>query len=382
MSISTYFHNGKKFHEVFVKSRNQLGKQIGRRKRGITSERKAKSIEFQFQKELDALIGGSVPWTWIAWHNECLKRMKHSFKRSTIIGYNGEVKKWLPSDWQQKELTTFTVSDVHELIFETLDESVSCGIREKVHRRVRRLFEMALEEGIIAKNPAKGIHVKVPQVQKKVLNATEVKRLLESAKNVRHRFYPTWVVALMTGMRSGEMYALRWSDIDMVTGLISVTRQWTSKDGLHDTKGNRDRVVPISPDLKRLFAELKLKGEYKETLWDGLSKQNVTYSNYVLPRLREWYKGEQAAVLKDFCRSIGITDIKFHDLRATFITNMLTQGAPLVTVMAIVGHRKMSTTDEYVRLAGVGIKGATERLGYALPVEDVGKVVQFPFSTK
>jgi len=61
--------------------------------------------------------------------------------------------------------------------------------------------------------------------------------------------------------------------------------------------------------------------------------------------------------------------VKFHDLRATFITNMLAQGVPITIVMKIVGHSKMSTTDEYNRLAGVAVKGSTNKLGYNLPDE-------------
>ena len=96
----------------------------------------------------------------------------------------------------------------------------------------------------------------------------------------------------------------------------------------------------------------------------------------MLPHLREWTNGEQAEVLREFCKVIGITSIKFHDLRATFITNMLSQGVPLVTVMSIVGHRKMATTDVYVRLAGVNVKGATEKLGYTMPENTYANVIQ------
>lgn len=63
----------------------------------------------------------------------------------------------------------------------------------------------------------------------------------------------------------------------------------------------------------------------------------------------------------------NITPVKFHDLRATFITNLLSQGVPLVKVMSIVGHKKLETTDIYLRLAGVDIKGATDALSYSVP---------------
>ena len=59
-------------------------------------------------------------------------------------------------------------------------------------------------------------------------------------------------------------------------------------------------------------------------------------------------------------------EIKFHDLRATFITNMLAKGVALNVVMSIVGHRRIATTDIYNRLAGVGVKGSTNKLSYGL----------------
>jgi integrase len=93
--------------------------------------------------------------------------------------------------------------------------------------------------------------------------------------------------------------------------------------------------------------------------------------------LIEWTRGEAAKVIRRFCQSIGVTDIRFHDLRATFITNLLSRGEPLVRVMAAVGHADMETTNVYLRLAGVEMKGATERLGYHLPLEGGAQVFAF-----
>jgi integrase len=379
MSITAYIEDGQKLYEVFVKGRDNNGKQVARRKRGVTSERKAKEVEFEFKKELEAIAGAETPWTWGDWYAECLKRMKLTFKKSTVELYDGCLKKWLPADWSKKELPDFTKTDIYEFIFETMSTEASMNLRRATFKRIHRIFAMAVEEGILVRNPANGITVKVPEPEQAVLNSNEADLLLIRAKESCHRFYPIWAFALMTGMRSGEMYALRWSDIDLETGLISITKQWTSKDGIHATKANRNRVVPINPDLRRFLTELKLMGGYTETLWDGVNKCEVTYKDYVLPRLVEWHNGEQAAVLEDFCKSIGVTEVKFHDLRATFITNMLAQGVSLVAVMAIVGHRKMSTTDKYVRLAGVGIQGATEKLGYRIPEQNPGKVIQLVF---
>ena len=176
-------------------------------------------------------------------------------------------------------------------------------------------------------------------------------------------------------MRNGELYALRWTDIDLQRGLISITKQWTSKDGIHQTKSNCNRVVPISPELKKLLIELKKEGPFEETLWIGTNnikkesadKKEQLFTDLVLPRSKEWRQKKQAKPLREFCESIGIPKVKFHDLRATFITNLLSEGVSLAKVMAIVGHSEVSTTNEYLRLAGVDVKeGTTEKLKYRL----------------
>jgi integrase len=96
---------------------------------------------------------------------------------------------------------------------------------------------------------------------------------------------------------------------------------------------------------------------------------------FILPHFIEWQNGEQAPVLREFCESIGITSVKFHDLRATFITNLLARGESLARVMAMVGHTQIKTTNVYLRKAGVDVQGGTSKLGYSLPSGEVGQVL-------
>jgi integrase len=97
---------------------------------------------------------------------------------------------------------------------------------------------------------------------------------------------------------------------------------------------------------------------------------------FVLPRLSEWENGDAAKVTRTYCKSLGITDIRFHDLRATFITNLLSRGESLARVMAIVGHSDMETTNVYLRKAGIELKDGTEKLGYKIPKANFGNVIQ------
>lgn len=221
-----------------------------------------------------------------------------------------------------------------------------------------------MKEGLIERNPTAGIGFKVPDSDLKVLNPEEVKILLSEARATDHRFYPVWVVALMTGCRSGELFALTWSDIDLDGKLIYVNKQWTNKNGITHTKTQRSRVVPINDGLLNFLRELKVKADPD--------------NSHVLPRLKEWENGEQAQVLRAFCTGVGITPVRFHDLRATFITNLLTAGVSLARVMAIVGHSQIKTTNGYLRKAGVDVKDVTQQLQYQVPDNAEGQLLNFP----
>ncbi len=380
--IKQYNYKGKTHYLIQLSFVDQRGRRhqpkyrFNKEGQRITSERMARTLEFEYLNEYQAQLDGKFhEMTFSQWHNKFLGDIKLTFKRSTVMQYDGDLRKWLPELFLSKKIVEITKSDIHHLIFDYLSHhGASANLQRKIRRILSRIFEAAIEEGLIPRNPCKGIAVKVPPPVKLVLNTQEVEKFLGAAKSMGHRFYHIWALALFSGLRNGELYALRWGDIDEVTGIITVSNQWTNKDGLHSTKSNKNRVVPISQGLKELLLELKNLGPFNESL-TGLNGNNQFVDNLVLPRSSEWKHGEQSKITQKFCHSLGLTEICFHDLRATFITNLLAQGVSLPKVMAIVGHSRTSTTDEYLRLAGVSIKGATDALGYKLPKLEKANVV-------
>jgi integrase len=362
MAIKPYMKDGKKLFLVEVKMRNRDGKQIYRSRAGITSERKAEEALFELKKEVEAIATEKPILTWKYWFDKCLVTMRTEFATSTVYGYEKNLNRYVTPHWKDCDIRRITKADVHELIFQKLPAEATLHTRKGMVKLMKRIFMFAVEAQEIAINPCSGISVKAPVNDQKVLGKAEVDILLTQGKITNHRFYPVWVLALKSGLRSGELHALCWYDIDFESRNLHVKRSWSSKNGLKETKSGKSRVVPISEDLLVFLKELKVRC--------GTGSQNV------LPRLPEWDRGEQAEVLRDFCRSIGITPIRFHDLRATFITNLLSQGVPLAQVMAIVGHSQIDTTNEYLRKAGVDLKGATDRLGYEVPTFSEAQVTQ------
>lgn len=361
MAIRKVEKDGKNFYDAYVNGHDSSGRRIQKKRRNVETLYKAKQIEFELKRELAKLKEESVPFRWGEWFDECVKRMRIELQPSTVSGYETQLKKWIHPHWENIELRAITKGDVYEVIFHRCESIASAYTRRNVLKMTKRIFQMAVEEGILDRNPCTGIRVKVTETNQKVLTNSEVNIFLQEAKLAHHRFYPVWVMALMTGMRSGELFALRWIDIDFDQRLISVSRQWTSKNGFCPTKTRRNRLVPISEELLIFLKERKLK--------EGNSE-------FILPRLREWDHGEQAKVTREFCLLIGINPVNFHDLRATFITNLLARGESLARVMSIVGHTELKTTNGYLRKAGVELHGATDKLGYKLPPDTLAKVLE------
>lgn len=90
-----------------------------------------------------------------------------------------------------------------------------------------------------------------------------------------------------------------------------------------------------------------------------------------------WKIGQQAKVLREFCREIEIKEVTHHQLRATHITLALIDGVPLGIVKENVGHAKLSTTDVYFRSAGINMKGQMNGLNIKVPQDSDGKTIPF-----
>lgn len=184
--------------------------------------------------------------------------------------------------------------------------------------------------------------------------------MLKAAKFTDNLWYPIWALALYTGMRSGELYALEWNAIDFENRLIYVHRNWTNKKGYHETKGGYWRTVPMGDELVTFLKEVKLKS--RDT-------------KYVLPKFQVWTDGGQAEIMRTFCVGNGLPSIKFHTLRACFATQLIKNAVAPGTVMKICGWKDLKTMQRYIRLAGIEVKGATDGLKFMTGAEVSGVVV-------
>jgi integrase len=256
--------------------------------------------------------------------------------------------------WGNVNAKEITGVEIRELI-QNKTEGKSPSQKKNVLKYIRLCFEFALEKGYVDRNPTPQMKFQTNAKVKKVLTEGQIKKLLETAREMDVEWYPHWTMAVYTGMRNGELYALTWDKVNIEERKIIVDCAWEKKKGLKTTKSGDERMVEIAPPLIPLLKELKLR----------YSSESI----YVLPRIDKWDKGEQAKELRMFLTGMGLPGIRFHDLRASWATIMLVKGVPPIKVMAMGGWKDIKTMQVYIRMAGVGIKGITDDLLLHNPYE-------------
>ena len=284
----------------------------------------------------------------------------------TYLDHVSRVRRYCES-WMNHVSSELTKGDGRKILRLAKEEqNASVTQLRKIKASINLVFNWGIEEKLIRGvhlSPVYGLQIEEDNDEEKVppiLSLEQVKKLLAEARKTDHPWYPVWAFALLTGIRSGELFALKWSSVDMEKRIIRVYQSyaWRRKK-VKGTKSGYWRNVPISDRLYSLILELQeLTGHIEN----------------VLPRVSGWEDGYAAKHLRMFLERIGITDfVVFHTLRACFATHMLAAGIEPAKVMSIGGWKDLKTFGIYIRLAGVDVNGLTNALDI-LPVDQAKTV--------
>ncbi|MCI0665404.1 MAG: site-specific integrase, partial [Acidobacteria bacterium] len=169
-------------------------------------------------------------------------------------------------------------------------------------------------------------------------------RLLEACQGPRGHLKPIIICAIDTGMRRGEIFKLKWSDLDWAGESLNIPESRAVNVQEFNTKTLRARPVPIT---KRLKVEL-------QTLW---GKSDKSTDDLVFGITNNISKSFATA-----CRTAEIEDLRFHDLRRTFGTRLAKSGVPIHEISRLLGHTNLETTFRYLGLTEDSVENAAAAL--------------------
>lgn len=338
---------------AYFSARHPISKQPFSRRRMADSKEDAIRLHRKLKKEVQSIIMEAQTPSWsqvvTEYMDDCRKR---HLLESTILDYGKTLRKYTNDRWRNKRICDVREKDVSSLMNGESITSLSLARQEKIRCFLNRAFNFAIDKEYIFKNPCNLRPITVPERQKSFLNEAQAYQLLNSAKETGHPWYEIWSAALYTGMRTGELYALRWEDVDFTAKHIKLNLSWSAKKGIKGTKSNKNRIVPIAPAFLELLKELKIK---------------TGDSHLVLPRAPGWKAGKQAKVLKEYLLSINLPPVRFQDLRASWVTILVNLGLPLGKIMEAGGWENLETMDIYLRSTGINVVGITDDLNFSVP---------------
>lgn len=170
-----------------------------------------------------------------------------------------------------------------------------------------------------------------PRIEHKlpnVLSKDEIKRILESTRNLKHRAMLSLIYAC--GLRRGELLRLYLSDIDSKRGVINIRQ----------SKFKKDRIVPISEKIIGMLEGYVSVFRPERYLFEG-QKRGSGYSPASIEK-----------VLKESCKRAGISKpVSLHWLRHSYATHLLESGTDLRYIQELLGHSSSRTTEIYTHVS-------------------------------
>jgi integrase len=268
-----------------------------------------------------------------------LSGVKAHVSTSTYERYRFDVEKYLIPHLGMLQLNHLTASHVAQLFVDMRRAGASADAQRKAGTVLRQALKQAMQFDLIPTNPA--LKVKLPRVTREEiapLDPAGVARLFAAAAG--DRLYALFVLAIDSGMREGELFALTWDDLNEERCEIAVTKS------LEDVRGQLRVKEPKTAKARRRIrlapsTLAELLNHRERVLAEGHG------SNLVFPTTNGGFLRRSNVynrVFQPIVKRAGLDGVRFHDLRHTCATLLLLRGVNVKVVSERLGHAKIQIT--------------------------------------
>lgn len=268
---------------------------------------------------------------------------KHRLKYNTWRSYEKRIKRHVLPVWKNREINSITRQEVKQFLLEKRAKGL---VVDNLRVVICAVFTEAVEREIIPVNPAHRLgklfrngNCKTPP---KVLSKEQVGVLLQMAQLHAPKYYDFIVTAFRTGMRLGELQALAWDSVNFYSKQIVIQRS-VSHYHWDTPKSHKIRYIDMTDTLLEVLQrrydnrnpELTCKSHKAKKIYLVFANDRGEPFNQANFRHRVFYP---------LLAKAGLPQIRIHDIRHTFASQLLQAGAPIHYVKDQLGHSSIATT--------------------------------------
>ena len=295
---------------------------------------------------------------------EWLERRRSHLRPSSLATYRGVVRNHLQPHLGSVSLSELDRRTIERVYARLLDsggqggEPLSPRTIKKIHVILGAALNDARLDGLIKTNPTE--HAQPPKRdpwateikdELRVWTSHQARRFLDCVED--HRLRALWHLALGTGARRGELLGLRWQDVDLADGTVTIQRSLTVIDGiarLLGTKTSRCRRLTIGASVVDALERQRVEQE-AELLESDRVEHNAWGLVFTTPSGRYVNPSGVSWVFHGLVRAHDLPAIRLHDLRHTHASLLLELGVPIKVISERLGHTTIATTmDIYAHL--------------------------------
>ena len=276
-----------------------------------------------------------------------------NISRVTTFGYKKSLKRINPIIGKVKinKITPLILDNMYQQLRIGKDgQELGYHSMYNLYKVVNVMFNQAIRWEIMDKNPnLKANKPKREHKEKRFYDINQVKKLLDVLDNESVKYKTLIQLALDSGARRSEICALRWSDINMETHMMSITKSLKVVEGVIDekttkTESSKREIMLSDSTIKQLEAYREWQNAYKlinKQRWIGTDDRIFTAidGSYMFP-------GTCDHILRKIVKKYNLDPICFHELRHTCASLLINSGIDPKTVSKRLGHADTSITME------------------------------------
>lgn len=274
-----------------------------------------------------------------------------AYKPSSIRTLDEALRLRILPELGARRMADIRSADVRRMVQRWDAQGLSASVIRNTHHALRAVYRRALEDEIVHHDPTDRVPLpRLPEGRDRIATAGEAERLLATLATGTER--ALWALAMYAGLRRGEILALRWHDVDLAEGTISVERSFDpgdydaqhGRDGMVDPKSRSGRrTVPIVARLRPLLAAHQL------------ATADTTGNTLVFARPNDEARPLLETTVRNRANAAWteakLATIGLHECRHTFASLMIAAGVNVKALSVLMGHSSVAfTLDRYGHL--------------------------------